>query len=205
MRSAGPPLASVETAADWLLALLDAAGVQRAALAGHSMGSLIAFEAAARAPERITHLAMLGTAYPMKVSAALLDTALANPARAIDLTVQFSFSTLAPKPGFPGPGVWLRGGGRALMHQVLARQHNPALFHHDYSVCDRYAGGLEAAAKVRCPSTLILGERDQMTLPKTALALAQALQARVIKVPAGHQLMAEAPEPVLNALQAVLT
>ena len=41
---------SVEALADWTLALLDAAGVQRAALVGHSMGSLIALEAAARAP-----------------------------------------------------------------------------------------------------------------------------------------------------------
>ena len=38
----GAALTSVEAMADWLLALLDAAGVQRAALVGHSMGSLIA-------------------------------------------------------------------------------------------------------------------------------------------------------------------
>jgi pimeloyl-ACP methyl ester carboxylesterase len=50
--SEGPPCTDVEAGADWLLALLDAAGVRRAALAGHSMGSLIALEAAARAPER---------------------------------------------------------------------------------------------------------------------------------------------------------
>jgi pimeloyl-ACP methyl ester carboxylesterase len=54
--------------ADWLLAALDAAGVTQAALVGHSMGSLIALEAAARAPQRVTHLALLGTAYPMKVA-----------------------------------------------------------------------------------------------------------------------------------------
>jgi pimeloyl-ACP methyl ester carboxylesterase len=205
MRSAGPPPADVESAADWVLSLLDAAGVQRAALAGHSMGSLIALEAASRAPERITHLAMLGTAYPMKVSAALLDTALADPARAIEMTVQFSHSMLAPKPGFPGPGTWLRGGARALMHQVLARQDDPSLYHHDFSICDRYAGGLEAAARVRCPATLILGERDQMTPPKASTELAQTLKARVLKVPAGHALMAEAPEPVLNALRMALS
>ena len=50
MRSAGPALASVEAMADWLLALLDEAGVARAALVGHSMGSLVALAAAARAP-----------------------------------------------------------------------------------------------------------------------------------------------------------
>ena len=53
-RSGGAPLASVEALADWLLALLDAAGVRRAAFVGHSMGSLIALEAAARAPQRVT-------------------------------------------------------------------------------------------------------------------------------------------------------
>ena len=74
-RSEGPPLPDVEALADWTLALLDAAGAQQAALAGHSMGSLIALEAAGRAPERITRLVMIGTAYPMKVSEALLTTA----------------------------------------------------------------------------------------------------------------------------------
>ena len=96
-RSSGLPLASVEAAADWLLALLDAAGVQQAALAGHSMGSLIALEAAARAPERITRLAMIGTAYPMKVSQALLDTARDQPLAAIEMVNTYSHSTLAAK------------------------------------------------------------------------------------------------------------
>src|SRR5262245_13714705 len=52
-RSEGPPLASVEAMADWLPTLLAAAGVNTAALVGHSMGSLIAVECAARYPERI--------------------------------------------------------------------------------------------------------------------------------------------------------
>src|SRR4029079_924696 len=67
-RSLGPPLASVAALADSLIALLGAAPVSRAALVGHSMGSLIALEAAARAPDRVAQLVMVGTAYPMKVS-----------------------------------------------------------------------------------------------------------------------------------------
>src|SRR5258707_12928 len=62
-RSTGAPAPSVEANADWLLALLDAAGVERAVLVGHSMGSLIALEAAARAPQRARGLVMIGTAY----------------------------------------------------------------------------------------------------------------------------------------------
>jgi len=203
-RSAGPVLPDVEALADWVLALLDAAGVERAALVGHSMGSLIALEAAARAPERITHLAMLGTAYPMKVSAALLDMARDNPLKAIDMTNAFSHSGFAAKPSYPGPGSWLHGGNRALMRRVQASQREVNLFHHDFGVCDRYAGGMQAAARVRCPVSLIVGAHDQMTHPKLTREIAAATAAQVHSVPAGHAMMQEAPDAVLALLRKAL-
>ena len=204
MRSAGPALTSVEAVADWVLALMTSAGVQRAALAGHSMGSLAALEAAARAPERITHLAMLGTCVPMPVPQPLLDLALHDVAAAIDRVVTFSFSTLAGKPSYPGPGVWLRGASRALMHQVMAAQGDARLFHTDFTACNHYVNGLHAAAQVTCPAALVLGQFDQMTLPKGATDIAQRLKATVHTVQAGHALMQESPDPVLNALRASL-
>ncbi len=203
-RSLGAPLASVQALAQWVLALLDAAGVERAAVVGHSMGSLVALEAAAQARERITQVALLATAYPMKVSDALLTTARDNPFKAIDMVNTFSHSTLAPKPAYPGPGAWVPGGFRALMRRVHTAQHDTNLFHHDFTLCDAYANGMQAAAQVRCPVTLILGERDQMTTPRQTREIAQALKARVINLPAGHDLMAEAPEQVLVALREVL-
>jgi pimeloyl-ACP methyl ester carboxylesterase len=51
--SAGPALRSVEELADWLPALLDAADVEQAMLVGHSMGSLVTLECAARHPQRV--------------------------------------------------------------------------------------------------------------------------------------------------------
>ena len=66
-KSGGQPPESVEHAADTVIALLDALGVDQAALVGHSFGSLIALEAAARAPAHVSHLALVGTAFPMKV------------------------------------------------------------------------------------------------------------------------------------------
>ncbi|MEO6030414.1 MAG: alpha/beta hydrolase [Burkholderiaceae bacterium] len=203
-RSRGAPLESIEALADWTLAVLDAAGVPQAALVGHSMGSLVALEAAARAPERATQLVMVSTAYPMKVSQTLLDTARHAPLQAIDQVNVFSHSSLAPKPSSPGPGVWLRGANRALMQRVQAGQTALNLFHHDFTLCDQYEGGLAAAAKVRCPATLILGARDQMTSPKQAREIAQALGARVCSLPAGHALMTEAPDAVLAALRGAL-
>ena len=203
-RSAGTPLASVEALADWVLALLNAAGAKQAALVGHSMGSLIALEAAGRAPERVTRLVMMGTAYPMKVSDALLDTARDAPLKAIEMVNAYSHAGMAAKPSYPGPGTWLHGADQALMRRVQAGQRDTNLFHHDFTLCDRYASGMEAAAKVRCPVDLVLGARDQMTMPKQAREIGQALKARVNTVDADHALMAEAPDAVLAALRRAL-
>lgn len=203
-RSKGAALTSVEALADRLLACLDAAGIEQASLVGHSMGSLIALEAASRAPERVSRLVMIGTAYPMVVSDALFATAREDPLQAIDMVNAFSFSSLAGKPSFPGPGMWLQGSNRALMRRVQAGHREANLFLVDFEVCNDYTGGVEAAARVRCPTTLILGEHDQMTARKQAAAIGNALHATTVTLAAGHALMAETPEAVRAAVQAAL-
>jgi pimeloyl-ACP methyl ester carboxylesterase len=204
MRSVGPALTSVEAMADWLLAALSAAGVQRAAFAGHSLGSLVALEAAARAPERATRLLLFGTAVPMPVTNALLNASHDAPHKAIDMVVTYSFSTLAAKPSYPGPGVWLRGSARGLMRQVLAHSGDALLFHTDFVACNAYRNGMAAAERVRCPAHLILGAADHMTPPRTASDIAAALKATVHTVAAGHFLMQEAPDAVLDAMRSAL-
>ena len=205
-RSEGEPPATVEQAADFVLALLDAAGVRQAALVGHSFGSLVAMEAAARAPERVTHLALLGTASPMKVSPALLENAQRQPMKAIDMVNVFSHSMIAPPPSALGPGTWLHGGSRALMKRVLASNPKVNVFHRGFVACDSYAGGEAAIAKVPCPVLFLLGHADAMTPPKAAQPLQQkARNGRTVVVPAGHQMMTEAPDAVLFALRDFLS
>src|ERR1700709_1712378 len=60
-RSGGTPLSTIAEMADWTAALLDAAGVAKAKLIGHSMGSLVALETAARHPARVSALSLIGT------------------------------------------------------------------------------------------------------------------------------------------------
>ena len=199
-RSAGAPLESVEAIADWLLAFIDAAGAGRVALVGHSMGSLIALEAAARAAELISHLVLVATAYPMRVSAALLEAARSDPMGAIDSVNTFSHSTLAGKPSYPGPGTWLHGANRVLMRRLQAAQTGTNLFLTDFLACDRYRGGETAAEKVRCPTTMVLGERDQMTFPAEARDLGKRVNARTVALGAGHSVMTETPDALQRAL-----
>ena len=204
-RSAGEPPRTVEQAADFALALLDAAGVKQAALVGHSFGSLAALEAAARLPERVSHLALVGTAFPMKVSPALLDSSLNAPEKAIALVNTFSHSMLAPPPSALGPGTWLYGGSRALMRRVLASNREVNVFHAGFRACDEYRNGEAAMARVRCPVLFVLGSHDAMTPPKAAQLLqARAANARTVTLEAGHSLMTEAPDGVLFALKEFL-
>ena len=204
-KSGGETPASVEDASAAIVGLLDAAGVQKAALVGHSFGSLIALETAARAPERVSHLVLVGTAFPMRVSPALLESSVSAPMKAIDMVNTFSHSMLAPPPSALGPGTWLYGGSRALMRRVLASNAQVNVFYTGFKACDSYANGEAAMAQVQCPTLFVLGSQDQMTPPKAALSLvSQAKNAQVVKLPAGHSLMTEAPDGVLQALKEFL-
>lgn len=200
-RSAGQALSSVEAMRDWALALLDACGVASAIVIGHSMGALVALDVAGHAPQRVQRLAMLGVVYPMKVSQGLLDAALNDTPRAIDMVNVWSHSTLAPKPSAPGPGFWVQGMSKRLMERVAAGSEE-AIFHTDLNACNAYAGGEAAAKAISCPVLMILGAQDSMTPPKRAAGLRTALpQAQVLMLECGHQLMAEAPDEVLEGLK----
>jgi pimeloyl-ACP methyl ester carboxylesterase len=200
-RSKGSALTSVEALARWLLALLDAAGVQQANLIGHSMGSLIALETTFQANDRVARLALVGTAYPMKVSDTLLNAALNEEQRAIDMVNIWSHSSIVPGPSRAGPGSSIMGSGRRLMQHISKR--NPGkIFYTDFSACNAYANGEAAAQKVTCPTLFLLGKRDMMTPPKAISTLTNAItHASVVQVDdCGHALMAEQPDAVLDAL-----
>lgn len=199
-RSKGAAMDSVEKIAAWVLQVMDAVGLDKAMLVGHSMGSLIALEASYLAPARVSQLAMLGTTYPMKVSDALLATSKENEQAAIDMVNIFSHSSMAQKPSCPGPGFYVMGGARRLMQRMS--QINPQqLFYTDFYACNAYANGQAAAEAVRCPVLFIFGSKDMMTPARSTKALTTAIaHGKVVQVDAGHSLMSEQPDAVLDAL-----
>jgi pimeloyl-ACP methyl ester carboxylesterase len=205
-RSAGEAPSTVEEAADFICKLLDAAGVEKAALVGHSWGSLIALEAASRLKQRVTHLVLVGTAFPMKVSPALLEAALHEPEKAIKMINVFSRNTLAPPPSALGPGTWVYGTFMALGRRVLASNPKVNVFHRGFKACDTYANGEQAIAQVTAPILFLLGAGDQMTQPKAAQSLiAKAKEAgkthKVTYLPLGHHQMTETPDQALFAIR----
>ena len=209
-RSGGKAPASVEDAATFIGQLMDELpedkGLQKAALIGHSWGSLIAMEAAAQLKERISHLVLVGTAFPMKVSPALLESALHTPEQAIQLVNTFSRATLAPPNG---AGSWVFGAGMALGRRVLASNTDTNLLHTGFTACDSYRGGEAAMAQITAPVLFVLGEQDQMTPPKAAKGLIEAAKAagkqvKVQMIPNGHNQMTESPDATLFAVHGFL-
>ena len=200
-RSGGVPATTVQEASDWVIALLDAVGVAKAALVGHSFGSLVALEAASSAPSRISQLVLVGCAFPMQVSPVLIESSLNDPMKALEMVNVFSRSTLAPPPSALGPGTWIFGASMALGKHVLASNKEVNLFHTGFVACDSYRDGESAMELVTCPTLFVLGEVDQMTPPKAAKSLiAKAKNAKVVMLPGGHHQMTETPEVMLRAL-----
>jgi pimeloyl-ACP methyl ester carboxylesterase len=200
-RSTGDALPSVHAIADWIVALLDAVAVERAVLVGHSMGSLAVLDAAGRFAQRVSKLALLAPAVPMPVSDLLLAAAEADDHVAFELITGWSYSDAHQLGGNAQPGVWMTGNGLRLMERS-----RPGVLYADLRACHEYDAGLAAAAGIRCPVLLIVGQRDQMAPAKNIDSLAAALlDKRLVTIPGcGHSLMIEAPDAVLDALRSFL-
>jgi pimeloyl-ACP methyl ester carboxylesterase len=197
-RSSGAPLASIAELADWTAALIEKSGAPNAKLVGHSMGSLIALETAARHPAKVSALALIGTAAAMTVGPDLLKAAEANDHDAIDMVSIWGLGFHAELGGSLAPGVWMHGGAQRVLEAA-----GPGVLFGDLAACNAYQNALAAAAQIKVPTTLILGERDMMTPARAGKALAAALpNAHTVILPgAGHMMMAERPDEVLAALR----
>jgi pimeloyl-ACP methyl ester carboxylesterase len=197
-RSAGAPLATIADMADWTAALLDAAGAPKAKLVGHSMGSLIALETAARHPAKVLSLGLIGTAATMTVGPDLLKAAEANDHAAVDMVSIWGLGFQAEFGGSLAPGLWMHTGAQRVLEQC-----RPGVLFNDLSACNAYQGALAAASAITIPATLVLGERDMMTPARAGKALAAAIpNSRTVVLPgAGHMMMTERPDELLAALR----
>ncbi len=196
-RSGGPLRETIPAMADWVAASLSAADVGQAILVGHSMGALIALDMAARFPDRVAGLVMMGVCFPMRVSPKLLALTRDDLPKALSLIDVWSHGPRARLGGTSAPGLWVRGADIRLMGAAA-----PGVLHNDMAACDAYDAGLTRAAEITQPTQLILGRRDMMTPPKAAESLINALpRPRVTVLPeSGHMMMHENPAAVRSAL-----
>ena len=196
-RSGGAPLPEIRQMATWLLNALRTAGVERTALIGHSMGALIALEAAARLGDQCSALVLCGVAESMPVHPALLQAAQQNNPVAAELVADWGHGPDAHFGAAKAPGIWMLGSALRLLDRA-----GPGVLATDLAACDSYAGAAETAAKVTCPTLIVTGPHDKMTPAKAAQALlTKFTRAAMVSIPrSGHMMPIERPDETLKAL-----
>lgn len=225
--SAGAPLASIESMGQWLGKLLTAispvdAGAEyrpgtadplrrrdavlretpasppSIVLIGHSMGSLAALECAASTQVNIAALILVGTAFPMRVSPALLEQTRTDEAAAIGQIVQWSHAPNLSDAS--SDEIRARSERLGATHALMSAQAK-GLLNNDLSACNSYLSGLEAATKITCPCLVVSGSKDQMTAPKYSVKLQEALRASSTTIDgAGHAMMSEQSDALCEAI-----
>lgn len=185
------------------------ARISRVAWIGHSLGALVALEAAAQMVR--THgltpsaLVLVGAGLPMRVAPALLDEAAQSPHDAIARMARASHAREAAADAPEAHAQRITQTVEWMQHAVRARPEALAL---DLRACDRCEAD-EAAATVSAAGTrthLIHGERDRMVSAEQVDRLQALLQARKDMLDrCGHNLMSDDPPAWRHALHQALS
>jgi 3-oxoadipate enol-lactonase len=181
--------ASIEAFADAVLANMDASGIREAILCGHSMGGAIALELAIRGDERIRAAVMLSSGARLRVGPAIFDSLDRDfPAAAAEL----------PHLYFADPTPERLNAATARMLRVGQDQTI-----RDFRACDAF-NRIDRLGEVRIPLLALTGDRDVMTPPKFATALADRVPGAIARIldGAGHLAMVERPDETNAALRA---
>ena len=196
-------VASLEVMADGVAAAMRAAGVDRAVVAGLSMGGYVAMALAERHPELVAGLGLIDTKPTADDEAArarrleLAETVVAE--MRVDAVFGMRTSVLGATNRVARPDLverierWIRDQGP---HAVAWAQRAMAARPDRTEVLRTFDG----------PAVVVVVDEDEMVSIEVAHQMAQTLRdARLVVVPrAGHMTSNESPEPVASALTALL-
>lgn len=191
-RSAPPGRSSIDDYVDFTIALLDALGLERAILAGHSMGGAIALSAAAAHPGRVSGLILVSTSARLRVLPALISGLERDPDAAIAQLVAMLYAAEAPAE--------LRATGAAEL-----RACDPLVTRDDFIACDGFDIRPRLPA-IQAPALVIAGSEDRLVPPKLSDELVRGLPSATLAGidGVGHMPMVERPQAAVAAARAWL-
>jgi pimeloyl-ACP methyl ester carboxylesterase len=186
-----------------VLGVLDALGVDRAHVVGHSYGGALALWLAAHHPERLRSLALVDTAMP------LYSTDRRSRAANLRAVTHVYLRTVAMRERYIRKGLANAYFDDSLATPAVAREVLDRL--RIEGIDDAYYGltaknGEPPAevdlAAIRVPTLVVWGGEDTVTPPRNGERIAAALgDARLVTIPGcGHVPMEETPAGLLDAL-----
>lgn len=191
-RSEGVGCDSIGAYAEWLVAFLDAAGIDRAVLVGHSMGGGIALEAALSYPARVAGLGLVGTGARLRVAPALSEAIREDYAAAVGLVCQWAF----------GPEASPQMVSLAQRHMAATP---PEVLAGDFAACDAF-DVMDRLSQIDVPAAVVCGTQDRLTPAKYSAYLRDGIRGATLNLVegAGHMVMLENPEAVVRVLAQLL-
>ena len=191
-RSAPPGRDTIAGYSTVVRGVMDELGLERAALAGHSMGGAVALQSALDAPERVIGLGLVGAGGRMRVAPAILDGLSGDRLATIRTIVEYSYAPDMPE---------------RMRHQAEAAYAlcDPAVYRGDFLACDAF-DVLPRLGEIGCPAAVICGTADRMTPPKYAEALRAGIRGSALTLiaGAGHMAPIERPAEVSAALRELI-
>jgi pimeloyl-ACP methyl ester carboxylesterase len=194
--SSKPEEVSVEIWARDLVALLDALAIERAALVGHSVGTMVAQRAAADLGDRIWALAVIGGALAWRPEAAPVfeeRVRLARQGRMDVIAEGVAVTGLSERARAEDPVL------HGMFLELIAGNEQDAYARASAATAP---GRMEGLERVMCPVLALCGEQDPVTPPAFAEAIAAAVPHGTSAVVPGaaHWCQLEAPGAVNGLL-----
>jgi pimeloyl-ACP methyl ester carboxylesterase len=179
----------IEDAAVVVAGFLDALGVARVVIGGHSMGGAIAQQFALSYPERVEGVILVGTGARLRVLPRLLALLETNNREGVDLLMSLAVGAKAP------------AALKAALHRSTA-ENPPGVVLGDLQACDGF-DVMSRVSTIDAPTLVICGDEDRLTPPKYARFLGERISgAGVVVVPgAGHYVQVEKPRETTAAIR----
>jgi pimeloyl-ACP methyl ester carboxylesterase len=149
--SEGPSLKSIEEISDWIKSLMKVLDIKKIIIIGHSQGSLVGIDFAARHPNLLNSLVLVAGSYKMPVNQDLIDYAESGDEKAVLLMMKW---------GYEGSKAFI--GGNPVKKIINSSREIREVLAVDLNACNNYKDGKESLGKINCSTLCIFGDLDKM-------------------------------------------
>jgi pimeloyl-ACP methyl ester carboxylesterase len=187
-RSTGHGRTSVDDYADTVDLFVQAMGLERASVAGHSMGGAIAQTLALRRPSWLVSIVLVGTGARLRVHPMILGGLNTNFEATVGTICQWQYGPTISKQ--------MRRKG----HQQLLSV-DPTVIHGDYAACNAF-DVMDRVGDITRPTLIVAGSADKMTPPQYGQYLHDQIPgSQLVEIKdGGHMMAVEKPAEVTQAV-----